>query len=206
MRLALLGYGKMGKLVSELALVQGHEIVEEIADAEVCIEFTAPQSAVGNIEKAAAQRVNLVVGTTGWYDALPQVREIVEESGIGLLYGGNFSTGIFLFKQLVAQAVKLMEAFPEYEAAGFEIHHSEKLDAPSGTAKEIEGVPFSSVRVGCVPGTHSVLFDSEADTIELTHRARSRRGYAFGALRAAEWIKGRKGLYTFEEMVCSPAL
>ena len=195
-RLALLGYGKMGREVGKLARELGDDIVEDVAMADVCIEFTSPGSVVANIEKVAAMGTNLVVGTTGWYDDLPHVRAVVKESGIGLIYGANFSIGIFVFKQLLAKASELMGEFPEYEGAGLDIHHSEKLDAPSGTAKEIEevtGVSFTSLRVGAVPGTHSVFFDSAADTIELTHRARSRRGFALGALRAAHWIQGKKG-------------
>ncbi|MAT39376.1 MAG: 4-hydroxy-tetrahydrodipicolinate reductase [Ectothiorhodospiraceae bacterium] len=241
--IALLGYGKMGKEVERLTESQQCEIgaiydpslegkhaelgALQAASFDVFIDFSTPNSAVKNIELAASLGKNIAVGTTGWYDKLPDVERIVRESGIGCIYAQNFSVGIFLFKQLVAHAAKLFNAHDQYDVTLHEVHHRKKLDAPSGTAHTLadtivgnidrkssyqygipeEGEPkeetlyVSSQRTGSVPGTHSVVFDSIVDSIELTHTARSRGGLALGALLAAKWIQGKQGLYTIEDML-----
>jgi 4-hydroxy-tetrahydrodipicolinate reductase len=155
--------------------------------------------------------VNTVVGTTGWYDELPSVRAAVEKSGAGVVYAPNFSVGVNLFQKIVAEAAKRFAVRGEYEAWGWEMHHSQKKDAPSGTLLKLaetmrqsgydRPIELSSSRAGSVPGTHEIGFDSVADTITLTHTARSREGFADGALRAARWVIGKKGLFQFQEIV-----
>jgi 4-hydroxy-tetrahydrodipicolinate reductase len=200
---------------------------EALDGADAMIEFSNPEAAVGNIEAALANKTPVVVGTTGWYQNLKRVEKAVAESGVALVYGTNYSVGVQLFYKIVAEAARLMNEFPEYDVGGFEIHHNRKLDAPSGTAKTMAGIimenlkrktslvtdlesrkplpeemQVGSLRVGFVPGTHTVVFDSEADTIELTHRARNREGLALGAVRAAEWLtrEQRRGVFTVEDV------
>lgn len=226
MKIALIGYGKMGKMIHEVAKAKGHSIVAVIDSkislnepatqhflnlVDVCIDFSAPQAILGNLTVLTSLKKNIVVGTTGWDDDLKAVTELVEKSNIGLLYAPNFSLGIALFLKIIEQAARLVAPFGEYEVAGIEIHHSKKLDAPSGTAKVIEtelnrhfshhSIAFSSVRVGYVPGTHSIIFDCPVDTITLTHSARNRSGLAEGALQAAEWLQGKKGFFTLEDFL-----
>jgi 4-hydroxy-tetrahydrodipicolinate reductase len=218
MRIAIVGYGKMGRLIEELAPSSGVEIAERFdigqpltpGDFRVAVDFTTPDAVVDNVRRAAELGVNLVIGTTGWYERLPAVREIVESRGIGAVYGANFSIGVNLFFRLVRQAAELIAAHPEYDPYLLEMHHRHKKDAPSGTAFHMQGllraaygrpVAASSVRAGEIPGTHEVGFDSEADTITLTHTARGRKGFALGALLAAKWIEGRKGLHEFQEVL-----
>ncbi len=220
MKIALIGYGKMGQKVHKAAIDHGYQIVANISspnwdslalkDADCCIEFTNPQSAKENICKAANLKIPIVVGTTGWYDQLGEVKEIIETNQSAALYGPNFSVGVQIWMQLLSKAAKLMNQFHEYEAAGFEQHHSKKLDSPSGTALEmakvvekemerIEQLPVSSLRCGSITGTHTLLFDSPCDQISITHTARNRDGFATGAIKAAEWLRGKKGLYTFSD-------
>jgi 4-hydroxy-tetrahydrodipicolinate reductase len=218
MRIAIVGYGKMGRLIEELAPGAGIEIAGrfdigqplEPGDFRVAVDFTMPDAIVGNVRRAADLGVNLVIGTTGWYEHLPTVREIVESSGIGVVYGANFSIGVNLFFRIVKQTAELIAAHPEYDPYVWEMHHRHKKDAPSGTAAMLQKLlrdPYgreiaaASVRAGEVPGTHEVGFDSEADTITLTHTARGRKGFALGALLAAKWIEGRKGLHEFQEVL-----
>jgi 4-hydroxy-tetrahydrodipicolinate reductase len=222
MKIALIGYGKMGQMVEKSALDHGHTIsakissgewdAEGIQQADICIEFTEPHSALKNIKKVAEQKKNLIIGTTGWYDQLASVQSIVSESQIGILYSPNFSIGINLLLEILRHTAKLMNNFPNYDVAEVETHHNQKKDAPSGTAieiakalqsemKRIEQVPISSVRCGSVPGTHEILFDSPCDTISITHTARNREGFAQGAIKAAEWLQGKKGLYTFDDCI-----
>lgn len=243
MKIGLIGYGRMGKLIGELAPDWGHVLTaiidhsspqatakaitaSSIANTDVCIEFTSPSSVLKNCTALAAAKKNAVIGTTGWENELPQVRKIVEEAGIGVIYGANFSLGVHLFLRLVAEAAKLLDAFPEYDVGVIEQHHNKKADNPSGTAKAIaarlleglsrkriavfdrldhhphpEELHVTSLRCGHIPGTHEVIFDSSCDTISLSHTARGRTGFAEGALRAAEWIRGKKGLYTIEDML-----
>ncbi|MDD2331711.1 MAG: 4-hydroxy-tetrahydrodipicolinate reductase [Candidatus Cloacimonetes bacterium] len=242
LKAALIGYGKLGKLIRDLAPrynVQIHCIIdpnlkdhyhdisaEALEGCDVCIEFSHPSAVLENIRKVAEQGKNLVVGTTGWNDKLPQVQEIVDKRGIGLLYGANFSIGMNLFLRLIANAVREFDAYPEYDIAGYEMHHNQKADSPSGTAisicKEVlanssrkthavydkldrkiapEELHFASLRLGQIPGTHALCFDSEADTIELSHRVRNRSCFAVGALHAARWIRDKKGLFNITDMV-----
>ena len=241
MKIAIVGYGRMGKEIERLALARGHEVVsiidpvaegvqhkditaESLAGADVAIEFTSPASAVPNIEKTAKLGVNTVVGTTGWMDHVKEVRKLVEDSGIGFIYAPNFSLGVNVFYEVVKTASRLFDKLDEYDVFCHEWHHKGKVDSPSGTARKIadavisemgrkKGPVFdclnrgreeselhvSSTRGGWVPGTHEVVFDSEFDSVELVHRARNRGGLAAGALRAAEWIAGKKGFFEFAD-------
>lgn len=220
-RLALVGYGKMGRLVEQLAPEHGFEVAvrlrgtEDPGDAvlrraEVAIDFSTPGAVAGNVERLAALGIPLVIGTTGWQGDLERVRRAVEESGTGLVYGANFSVGVQIFYRLAEAAGRLLAGEEDYGAWLYEIHHRHKKDAPSGTLLEIRrtlesagysrGIDVASNRAGAVPGTHQIGFDSEADTITLQHTARSRVGFARGALRAARWILGRRGVFEFSQV------
>jgi 4-hydroxy-tetrahydrodipicolinate reductase len=233
--LALIGYGKMGKLLEQLAPAHGFQVAVRLAGADnaggagitaerfegvdVAIDFSVAAAVPANAERLAALGVPLVVGTTGWTGRLAEVREAVERCDGGLLYGANFSVGVMVFYRLAEAAARLLAQETAYEAWGHEIHHSKKKDAPSGTMLQIKKVmeeagydrtiDVASNRAGSIPGTHQIGFDSEADTITLEHRARSRAGFAHGALRAARWMIGRQGFYEFsevwEEIVRQPA-
>ncbi len=195
MKIALHGHGKMGKAIERL-----HDgPVVQLAECDVLIDFSHAEAVLDCVEKACQAGCDLVIGTTNWEKDLPHVKQMIEKAGIGCLYAPNFSIGMALFVKLAEQAKQLLR---DYEVSGVEIHHSAKKDAPSGTAKLLD-VPFSSVRVGKVPGTHTLIFDSEVDTIELTHRARSRDGFASGALQAARWVRGKKGLFTLDDMLAT---
>jgi 4-hydroxy-tetrahydrodipicolinate reductase len=227
MNLALIGYGKMGKLIEQLAPAQGAAVglkldefnntnfegitQENFRGIDVAIDFSIPAAAVENIQRISALGVNIVVGTTGWFDHLDHVREVIVKNGTGLVWSPNFSIGINAFFRLAAEAAKLMANETAYEAWAYEIHHSAKKDAPSGTLwKLIEEmkkagykgkIDTSSNRAGAHPGTHEIGFDSSADTITLRHTARSREGFAQGALRAAKWLEDKKGFYEFSDIV-----
>jgi 4-hydroxy-tetrahydrodipicolinate reductase len=220
MKIALIGYGKMGQMIEKAALGRGHSIVarmtsnqwdmEALLNADICLEFTHPECVLKNIRRIAELKKEVVIGTTGWHDEMELVRSIVEEHQIGALYSPNFSIGVNLLLEILAHASKVMNAFEEYDVAGIDFHHNRKKDSPSGTSLEIartieenmeriNKVPFSSIRCGSIPGTHTVLFDSLCDTISITHEARNSEGFAQGVVQAAEWLRGRKGLYTFAE-------
>ena len=243
MKIALIGYGKMGREVEQVAQRSGHAIAaridpaskplttfeissESIGSADVCVEFTQPGEAASNIEKVIRLHKPLVVGTTGWYEKLPAIQEMVLNEKAGLVYAPNFSLGVNLFYRVAAVAARLFHRFEEYDVCGAEVHHRLKVDSPSGTARKLSDIVLEhfprkkrvvveslnraigpeefhlvSLRAGHFPGTHSLAFDSAADTIELTHTARSRAGFAAGALLAAEWIIGRQGVYTFEQVL-----
>ena len=251
MKIAIIGYGKMGKIVERTALEQGHTVTaivepvpqslsppsgaplyRAIADAadlrgaEAAIEFTQPGTALAHIKALAERKIPSVIGTTGWHDRLDEARQAVEQAGASLVWASNFSLGVNIFYRIAWYAAQLADSFPEYDVGGFESHHNKKLDSPSGTARTlVEGVlarmkrkdtavwetldrrpqpgelHFPSLRVGSVPGTHSLFFDSPADTIEITHTARSREGFASGAIRAAQWLPGRTGFFTFDDML-----
>ena len=226
MRLALIGYGAMGQLVARLALAAGDEIgatltskdsarsidetVALLRGHDVAIDFSTGSAVVIHIEACARARVPIVQGTTGWKDHEADARRIVGEHGAAMVYGANFSIGVNVFYRIVEQAAKLFSGLDQYESFIEEQHHSRKLDAPSGTALKIKSlmaergkVPISiaSTRVGHIPGTHRVGFDSAADQIVLTHMARSREGFAAGALMAARWIVGRKGVFEFSQVI-----
>lgn len=219
MKIALIGYGKVGKLIDVMSQERGHEVVARLdskrqdmdllSSADVCIEFTRPEAAVDNIKTCAALQKNIVVGTTGWYDRIDEIEGLAEDMGI--LYAPNFSLGVFLWLKMVRQSAALMERFKDYEVEGLELHHRQKKDAPSGTALMMESVvkeemqrvkklETTSIRKGALPGTHSLIFNSPLDSITITHEARNRKGFAQGAILAAEWLKGKKGLYTLEDM------
>ncbi len=227
MKLAFVGYGKMGRMMDALASAYGFDVVlrldefnnvdgagmtrENFAGVDVAIEFTAPEAAIGNIEALAALGVNAVVGTTGWSRHLDRARAAVEKAGTALVYASNFSVGVNVFERVAAETARLMAAQPEYEAWAWEIHHSAKKDAPSGTLLTLveamrragfdRKIDQAASRAGAHPGTHEIGFDSAADTITLRHTARSREGFARGALHAARWIVGRKGVYEFREVL-----
>jgi 4-hydroxy-tetrahydrodipicolinate reductase len=227
LRLAIIGYGKMGRLIEQLAPEFGLDVglkldIDEncggsgltrqnFRSIDVAVEFTTPASAVANIEGVAALGVNMVVSTTGWMDQLPRVRAAVERAGTGLVYSPNFSVGVQVFTRVVETAARWFEREPDYGAWAYEIHHKMKKDAPSGTllllrrAMEQAGysrpIDVAANRAGSQPGTHQIGFDSEADTILLTHTARSRLGFARGALKAARWVVGKKGVYDFSEVL-----
>jgi 4-hydroxy-tetrahydrodipicolinate reductase len=220
MKIALLGYGKMGQMVEQAALRDGVEVVcvmdpvnesrGQIADADVCIDFSEPAAVIENVGKAAEARVSMVVGTTGWYDRIDEARHLVTESGIGFIYGSNFSVGMNLMFKVVDYAARLFSHFPSHDPFIEEAHHKFKKDAPSGTAiflqRIVEArynreVPVASARAGYIPGAHEVGFDSEADTLVINHTARNRAGFAEGALLAARWIAGRDGFYEFSEII-----
>ncbi|HEV7669479.1 MAG TPA: dihydrodipicolinate reductase C-terminal domain-containing protein [Thermoanaerobaculia bacterium] len=225
-RIALLGYGRMGRLIEEIAPSercsiglrldregnrQGQGITAEaFAEIDVAIDFSVSSSVIENVERIAALGIPLVVGTTGWGGDLPRVREIVERTGIGFVHGANFSIGIQVFYQVVAEAARRLAAAEGYDAWAHEIHHRKKRDAPSGTLLEtvrtMERAGFSrpidvaSNRAGAIPGTHTIGFDSDADTILIEHRARSRAGFARGALSAARWVVARRGFFDFRDV------
>jgi 4-hydroxy-tetrahydrodipicolinate reductase len=226
MKLALIGYGAMGQLVARLALAAGDEIgatltskdsarsiddtVALLRGHDVAIDFSRGSAVVSHIEACARAGVPLVQGTTGWKDHEADARRIVGEHGAAMIYGANFSVGVNVFYRIVEQAAKLFSGLEQYEAFIEEQHHSRKLDAPSGTALRLKSlmaehgkVPISvtSTRAGHIPGTHRVGFDSAADQIVLMHTARSREGFAAGALMAARWIVGRKGVFEFSQVI-----
>jgi 4-hydroxy-tetrahydrodipicolinate reductase len=227
MKIAIVGYGKMGRMIESLAAGRGIEIglkLDEFNNAnyggitagnfrgiDVAIDFSIPSVVAGNIECIAALGVNMVIGTTGWTDQMARVRDIVERTGVGLVWSPNYSVGVNAFFRIVSAAAGLLANEPEYEAWAWEIHHSAKKDAPSGTLLKLfeemraagynRAVDVSSSRAGKVPGTHEIGFDSAADTITLRHTARSREGFALGAIKAAEWVLGRKGFHEFGEVL-----
>ena len=234
MKIALIGFGKMGREIDSIAREQGDVIArvfdskhavraEALADVDICIEFSSPDAVLQNMRAAIDARRDIIVGTTGWDQHLPEIRNAVKESG--LLYSANFSIGMNIFFRIVKRAAELMNRAPEYDPYVQEIHHRQKVDSPSGTAlslarilireidrkKEIldrptngkispEMLHVSSTRAGLIAGTHTIGFDSEADLIELRHIAKGRRGFALGALTAARWLRGRKGVYTMEDV------
>ena len=222
MKLAIIGYGKMGRLNEQLApeygftsiftLDSGHDFAKA-AGADVAIEFTAPEAVPGNIEKLAAMKLPVVVGTTGWLKHMDQVRSTVEKNGSALVWSPNFSVGVNVFLRVVREAARLLADEKEYGAWAWEIHHDTKKDGPSGTMIKLvdemkaagfrRNVDVSSNRAGRHPGTHEIGFDSAADTITLRHTARSREGFARGALKAAQWIVGKQGVFEFSDVLFS---
>ena len=225
-RLAVIGHGAMGRLVEQLAPQHGFEVAlrysgadrragialdaERLRGVEAAIDFSVPAAVAANAERLAALGIPAVVGTTGWAEQLLRVRETVAAHGAGLIHGANFSIGVQVFYRVVAAAARLLAADADYEPWLYEIHHSRKRDAPSGTLRELRRVmrgagytrdiDAASNRAGAIPGTHLVGFDSEADTIRLEHQARNRAGFAAGALRAARWMLGRRGIYEWSEV------
>lgn len=242
MKIALLGYGKMGQIIERLAADRGHEIVLKISidnkedltesnlrKADVAIDFSTPDAALDNIYACFAANLPVVVGTTGWYGQLQEVKNDCLTSNNTLLYGSNFSIGVNIFFQMNKVLAKLMNNFPAYDVQVEEIHHTQKLDSPSGTAmtiaegiidnldsktewlNELVGTPFDKVlekeqllieshRIENVPGTHTVIYSSEVDEIEFKHTAHSRAGFALGAVVAAEWLENRQGFYNITDI------
>ena len=246
MRIAIIGYGRMGRETDRLAAAAGHEIVARVdphvgdadaaaltadvaAAADVAIEFSNAEGVVENARRYADYGLAAAVGTTGWHDRLEEVRAIVTAGGTGYLHASNFSVGVQLFLRLAARATALLDPFDDYDLAVFERHHRHKADSPSGTALSIgqavlgassrkrrvaterldrpieaDELHVASVRGGEEPGTHTLIWDSADDTIELTHRARGRSALAAGALRAAVWLTadgGRRGLYGIDDLI-----
>lgn len=222
MQVVVLGRGKTGSLVAEVARERGHSVEvlcaadnphgsaltkDRLKHADVLIDFTTPAAVLDNIQACAISGKNLVVGTTGWYGDLPRVKEIVQGHGIGVLYASNFSVGVNLFFEVARTAAAALQH--HYSGQIFERHHAHKKDAPSGTAVAIQKIiqqasgaelEVISFREGDVVGMHEVVLDSPHDTIYLCHDAKSRRGFAVGAVRAAEWLVGKKGLFDFRDV------
>lgn len=232
MKLALVGYGKMGRLIEQLAPQYGFEAdlildignnaggsgltAENFRGIAAAIEFTGPDSAPDNLLRLAALRVPTVCGATGWYARLAEVEAAFAQSGTGFIYGPNFSIGVNVFERVVAAAAQLLGAQPDYEAWAWEIHHSAKKDAPSGTLLKLvdamrragyeRRIDTASNRAGAIPGTHEIGFDSSADTITLRHTARSREGFARGALWAARKLaEGLEGCHEFSRVLFGEA-
>ena len=256
MKIAIVGYGKMGKMIEQAAMEQGHTVTAivdplsfeqnshsgaplyrgmaetgNLHGAEVAIEFTQPGMALANIKFLTEKKIPSVIGTTGWHDKLDEARHAVESAGTALIWSSNFSLGVNIFYRIAWYAAQLADSFPEYDVGGFEAHHNKKMDSPSGTAGTlIDGVlkrikrkekavweildrrpqpgelHFPSLRLGSVPGQHSLVFDSPADTIEITHTARNREGFASGAIRAAQWLAcgpsgSRAGFFSIDDMM-----
>ena len=227
LRIAIVGYGKMGRSVERLAPEHGCEVVrifrsaengngaaiieESLAGAEVAIEFTTPLAAPQNIRRLVELGIPVVTGTTGWFEDISQIREFTAAKNGRVIWGPNFSVGLHYFRAVVTEAARRFARGEAYGAWGWEIHHAAKKDSPSGTllalAEDIarsgysRSVSLSANRAGSVPGTHEIGFDSTEDTITLRHTARSRDGFVRGALRAARWLAGKKGFFEFREIV-----
>lgn len=242
MKIALIGYGKMGKLIEKLATERGHEIIltidqdnlsafqsDRFKEADLAIEFSTPHAVLSNIEACFAAGVPIVVGTTGWYDQIPIIKQKCESGNKTLLYASNFSIGVNVFFHVNRVLARLMNRYPQYDVQVEEIHHTQKLDAPSGTAITIaEGILagldrksawvnevvgqneeliakptellIESHRIDQVPGTHTVVYSSEVDELEFKHTAHNRAGFALGAIVAAEWLQGKQGFYSIADM------
>jgi 4-hydroxy-tetrahydrodipicolinate reductase len=227
MRLLLLGHGRMGKLVEALAPEYGCDVcgvLDDVSneggagltpgrwpDVEVAIDFSTASAVEENVRSLAALGINVVVGTTGWDEAKPRVRDIVERAGIGVVAAPNFSTGAILFGEIVKAASRLIAPHADYGAYVHEMHHSAKRDAPSGTALSLRAamessgygrpIDMAATRAGSIPGTHSIGFDGPSETITLTHTVRDRGTFARGALVAAQWINGRRGWFTMHDVL-----
>ena len=234
MKIALIGYGKMGKTIEQIAIERGHEIVaiyasnhpfsnETSIKAEVAIEFSRPDLALSHIEHALKIGLPIVVGTTGWNHHLSEVSDLVEQEQGSMLYASNFSLGVHIFQHLCAQLARMLSLNSHYTLSLEEIHHTQKLDAPSGTAislaeriieehsqihewklnpTEVQGVlPIQAVRTPDVPGTHTLKATSNVDTLTLTHEAHNRDGFALGSILAAEFLLGKKGLFTMDDVL-----
>ena len=226
LRIAIVGYGRMGQMVARLAAQHGCEVVriirseenldgqaltrEALNGVDVAIEFTTPGAAIVNVKSMMQAEIPVVTGTTGWFKELPEIREIAAARAASVVWGPNFSVGLHHFRKIVAEAARRFAIEDDYGAWGWEIHHAAKNDSPSGTllalAEEMarsgyaRPVSLSANRAGAVPGTHEIGFDSVEDTITIRHEARSRDGFARGALRAARWLAGKKGFFEFREI------
>ncbi|PYR33868.1 MAG: dihydrodipicolinate reductase [Acidobacteria bacterium] len=227
MRLLLVGYGRMGRLVGELAADYGCEvlgIVDPVSaahsgdvndprwrDVDVAIDFTSPDAVLGNVSALARRRINVVLGTTGWQRHEPELRRVVAEAGSGIVAAPNFATGMVLFEALVGQAARLFAARGDFGAWLHEAHHAMKKDAPSGTALKLKKameeagydrvIDVAATRAGHIPGTHTVGFDAASESIALVHTARDRGAFARGALTAALWVQGKTGWFTMQDVL-----
>ncbi len=220
MKLLIIGYGKMGRLVDEMAQADGVDVVGRIdldnvaADwpaADVAIDFSIAEAVPANLARLAVSGTSVVIGTTGWQVNEPAMRTLAQASGLGVVASANFSIGVNLFQMMVAEAARLMAGQTEYGSWIHEAHHAAKRDAPSGTALLLRDamtgagfdrpIDMSSTRAGRIPGTHTIGFDAASDTIELTHTARDRRGFARGALVAAQWLQGRRGWFSMTDVL-----
>jgi 4-hydroxy-tetrahydrodipicolinate reductase len=230
MKIALLGYGKMGKVIEKIALERGHEIVlkkdqsnsfDGLLNADIAIDFSIPDSAVRNITECLNNEIPVISGTTGWLNDYPKIVALCEEKNGSFIYGSNFSLGVNIFFELNEYLSKMMANLKQYNVSMEEIHHTQKLDAPSGTAITLaEGIikhtdytnwtlenptknqiEINAKRIENIPGTHSVFYDSEVDQIEIKHTAHSREGFALGAVVAAEWLVGKKGVFTMKDVL-----
>lgn len=235
MKIAMIGYGKMGRVIEEIALERGHTVpvkitsdnanfsTEDIQDCDVAIEFSIPNAAVTNMQKCFQAGVPVVVGTTGWMDQLPSISKECEATEGGLFYASNFSIGVNIFFQVNQLLAKLMNSQPSYEARMEEIHHTQKLDSPSGTALTLANqmiaqlerktgwieatsgkasqIAIDAKREPEVPGTHIITYENEIDKIEIGHTAKGRKGFAMGAVLAAEFLAGKSGIYTMNDLL-----
>lgn len=231
MKIALVGYGKMGKAIEEILIERGHTIsvklnrkpeASDLTDTDVAIEFSKPEAAYENIKSLIENKIPAISGTTGWTDKLEEIKALNDAMGSGFLYASNFSLGVNLFFELNEYLAKLMSKYPDYKTEIEEIHHTQKLDKPSGTAISLANqiiensgfekwesdqkssdlvLPVYSKRIDAVPGTHTVSYRSEIDDIEIKHTAHSRKGFALGAVLAAEWIYGKKGFFSMKDVL-----
>lgn len=230
MNIALFGYGKMGKMLEQLANSRGHHITTKIDDGssnidysqfDVAIDFSTPDAAFNNITGCFANGVPIISGTTGWLDRYEEAVDLCTQNHGAFIYASNFSLGVNLFFELNKRLAKMMGNVPSYKVSLEEIHHTQKLDAPSGTAITLaedivanspysgwslaqtneNTIPIVSKRLGTVPGTHSIAYESTVDTLEIKHTAHNREGFALGALIAAEWILGKKGVFTMQDVL-----
>ncbi|MEE2771628.1 MAG: 4-hydroxy-tetrahydrodipicolinate reductase [Bacteroidota bacterium] len=235
MKIALLGYGKMGKTIEEIAQSRGHEVVLRVNDdienynlgefqPDVAIDFSIPKAAFKNITTCFKNNIPVVSGTTGWLDQYEKAKNICEENNSAFIYASNFSLGVNVFFELNKKLAAMMKGLEEYSVEIEEIHHTQKLDAPSGTAISLaqqiieenpnkkdwhlndadsDEIPIHAKRIENVPGTHTVSYESDIDSIEITHTAKSRQGFALGAVIAAEYLKGRSGIFTMRDVLAS---
>ena len=230
MKIALLGYGKMGKVIEKIALERGHQIVlrkgsqdtfEGLLDADVAIDFSLPTVAIENISECLNYSIPVISGTTGWLERYEEMVQLCNEKNGSFIYGSNFSLGVNIFFELNEYLAKMMKNLTQYNVSMEEIHHTQKLDAPSGTAISLaEGIIkhtnykkwtlenpnndeilIDAKRIGTVPGTHSIFYDSAVDQIEIKHTAHSREGFALGSVVAAEWLVGKKGVFTMKDVL-----
>ena len=218
MRLLIVGYGKMGRLIDELASAQGHEVVgrvdegrDEWAPADAAIDFSTADAFLANFQRYLELRAPLVIGTTGWNQHADRLRAEAVKARLAVVASANFSVGVNVFQLVAQEAARLMREQEQYGAWIHEAHHAAKRDAPSGTALLLRDamvqagfsrpIDVSSTRAGTIPGTHTIGFDSASDTIELTHTARDRRGFAAGALLAARWVQGREGWFSMRDVL-----
>ncbi len=235
MKIALIGYGKMGKIIEQVAIARGHEIVSKIdvdnqddfnspafKSADIAIEFTAPAVAIQNYRRSFASGVSVVSGTTGWTDKIEEVKSICNEKGLAFFWSSNFSLGVNVFFAINKYLAKIMNQFPNYNVEMTEIHHTQKLDAPSGTAITLaedilenidrksawelndestnDKLAIYAIREGQVPGIHTIKYESNIDSISITHDAKSREGFALGAVLAAEFTRGKKGFLGMQDL------